>query len=117
MAGAILRIERLRCEEPQDDLTDEVKMQHNGRQVWPDTGNAHFSMSRGNEVPVFLDLPFGNSETTRITLFDQEDVGTDDNLGSTDFHESEANTGVHTRQIVGPGSVYVLTYRIGKIQF
>jgi len=117
MSGAVLRIEKLRCEEPQDELTDEVKMQQNGHQVWPGTGDAYFSMSRGNEAPMFLDLTFGDADSTRITLFDQEDLGPDDNLGSVDIHESEANTGVRTKDIVGPGSRYILTYRVGKAIF
>jgi hypothetical protein len=118
MGGAILLIDKLRCDEPQDSLTDEVSIQHNGHHVWPGTGDAFFSMSKGNTAEnINLQLPFGDSPTTEITLFDQEDIGSDDNLGGVIIDESEAGTGPQTFQIVGPGSAYTLFYRVGRIQF
>src|ERR671923_1880004 len=109
MSNAAVKIERLRCVDPQDSLTDEVKMQQDGRQVWPNTGDGFFSMSTGNEVPMNLILAFDG--VTRITLFDDEDFGSDDNLGSVEIFSSEAG-GVRTKDIVGPGSRYTLFYRV-----
>jgi hypothetical protein len=55
-------------------------------------------------------LTFNNS--TRITLFDGETFGSDDNLGSTQIFANEAAGVEHTKDIAGPGSLYRLTYRV-----
>ena len=99
-------------------MTDEVKMQQDGHQVWPGTGDAFFSISKGNEVPVNVDLTFNN--TTRITLFDQEDFGTDDNMGSVTFSEGEAEpqgSPARTKNIFGDGSNYLLFYKVRRFDF
>jgi hypothetical protein len=66
MSLAAVRIERIRCVEPQDSVTDEVKMQQDGHQVWPGTGDDDHSISAGDEVPIEVILTFRDS--TRITL-------------------------------------------------
>jgi hypothetical protein len=105
-----VKIEKLRCVDPQDSLTDEVKMQQDGRQVWPNTGDGFFSMSRETEVPMNLRLTF-DGESTRITLFDDEDIGSDDNLGSINIRRDESAQ-LHSQDIVGPGSRYTLSYKV-----
>lgn len=116
MANATLKIVRLRCDEPDDSLTDEVKMQQDGRQVWPNTGDGFFSMSTGNEVPIDLTLPF--TDVTRISLFDDEDIGQDDRLGFVDIRRSEAGpTGVsleRNKPIEGQESRYTLFYKVRR---
>ena len=114
MSNAVVRIERLRCVDPQDSLTDEVKMQQDGRQIWPNTGDGFFSMSTGNEVPI--DLVLGFNDATRITLFDDEDFGPDDNLGSVEIFKSEEG-GLRTKDIVGSGSRYTLFYKVKNLDF
>jgi hypothetical protein len=114
MANAIVRIERLRCVDPQDSLTDEVKMQQDGRQVWPNTGAGFFSMSTGNEVGMDLVLPF--NDVTRITLFDDEDFGSDDNMGTVEIFKNEEG-GLRTKDIVGAGSRYTLFYKVKSLDF
>jgi hypothetical protein len=114
MTNAAVRIERLRCVDPQDSLTDEVKMQQDGRQVWPNTGDGFFSMSTGNEVGMNLVLTF--HDATRITLFDDEDIGSDDNLGSVTIRRDEVG-GARTQDIVGPGSRYSVTYTVQNLAF
>lgn len=114
MANAAVKIERLRCVEPDDSLTDEVKLQQDGRQVWPNTGDGFFSMSTGNEVPMGLVLTF--QDTTRIALFDDEDFGSDDRLGSIVISKSEEG-GERTQDIVASGSRYTLTYRVKSLDF
>ena len=63
-------------------------MQQDGRQVWPPSGS--FSVSSGNEVPMNLKLPFVGS--TRIALFDEEDIGSDDRLGSITIGQKRGGT-------------------------
>ncbi len=84
---ALVKITKLRCNYSDDTVTDEVMMQQDGRQVWPPTG--YFSMSTGNEVPMDLRLVFGNATT--ISLFDAEDIGADDRLGSVQISRTEPN--------------------------
>jgi hypothetical protein len=114
MANAAVRIERLRCVDPDDSVTDEVKMQQDGRQVWPNTGDGFFSMSTGTEVPMDLVLTFNDS--TRIALFDDEDIGSDDRLGSIIISKSEEG-GVRTQDIVGEDSRYTITYKVKSLDF
>ncbi|MBF2047525.1 MAG: hypothetical protein EDM05_030420 [Leptolyngbya sp. IPPAS B-1204] len=114
MAAAAVKLIRLRCENPQDNLTDEVKMQQDGRQIWPNRDDGYFSISTGNEVPLNLVLAFDT--VTRITLYDDEDLGSDDNLGTAEIFDYEAG-GERTKDIAGPGSLYRLTYIVKTLDF
>lgn len=108
----VIKMERLRCQEPQDELTDEVMIQANGKQVWPPSGS--FSLSRETEVPLNVQVVYDGQ--VDVTLFDHEDIGTDDNLGGVIIFEGDTN-GQTTTTIDGPGSNYVLTYRTKSISF
>lgn len=114
MANAAVRIERLKCVDPNDSLTDEVKLQQDGRQVWPNTGDGYFSLSKGNEVAMNLVLTFDNA--TRIALFDDEDIGADDRLGSILVSRTEEG-GVRSQDVVAAGSRYTVTYRVKSLFF
>jgi hypothetical protein len=109
---AILKLERLRCDDPDDSVTDEVMIQANGRQVWPRSGS--FSISKHTEVPLNVDIPFEGE--VRIALFDEEDIGADDRLGSVLIRDNEPS-GERRRRVLSQSSRYVLTYRIGRVEF
>jgi hypothetical protein len=110
--GFFLAIRRLKCVQPDDDLTDEVIMQQDGVQVWPPTG-VH-SMSTGNEISLNLDLSF-NGPSTSIRLQDDEDLGLNDELGTESFFTSEHGSGLKTKDFFGEdGSHYIMTYAVGK---
>ncbi|MFJ8078033.1 hypothetical protein ACIQ7Q_29925 [Streptomyces sp. NPDC096176] len=104
---AVLTMDRLRCEDPQDSSVDEIMIQANGRQVWPFTG--FFSIGAGLEVPLGVDFAF-NGEVT-VVLFDQEDIGSDDDLGGVIISEGDTD-GPASFNITGPGFHYILTYRV-----
>jgi hypothetical protein len=105
-------MERLRCEDPQDSLTDEIMIQANGRQVWPPSG--FFSLSTGTEVPMRVDVPFEGE--VDVELYDQEDFGPDDRLNGVVISEGDTN-GPETFDITGPGSHYILTFRVKSVDF
>lgn len=109
---AVLRMDKLRCQEPQDSLTDEVMIQANGRQVWPPSGS--FSLSRETEVPLRVDVPFDGE--VNVQLFDEEDVGSDDRLGGVVISEGDTN-GPDQFDITGPGWHYILTFRVKNLDF
>ncbi|MFF6953985.1 hypothetical protein ACFZAD_35815 [Streptomyces iakyrus] len=111
MTSAI-RLERLRCQEPQDSLTDEVMIQVNGRQVWPPSGS--FSLNRETEVGLNVQEVYEGQ--VDVTLFDHEDIGTDDNMGGVLIPEGDTN-GSRTTEITGDGSLYILTYRTKSLSF
>ncbi|MFJ6372784.1 hypothetical protein ACIQK5_31965 [Streptomyces virginiae] len=104
---AVLTMDRLRCEDPQDSNIDEIMIQANGRQVWPFSG--FFSIGAGLEVPLGVDFAF-NGEVT-VVLFDQEDIGSDDDLGGVVISEGDTN-GSEQFDITGDDFHYVLTYRV-----
>ncbi|MCX5215858.1 hypothetical protein OG689_42695 [Kitasatospora sp. NBC_00240] len=113
-AMAILLVKKLRCVTPDDSLTDEIKLQQDGRQRWPDEGESFFSLSKDTEVSMFLQLPFTGQ--TVVSLFDDETFGQDDRLGSEPFSENEADTGEHARTFHGVhGSEYVMNYKVISI--
>ncbi|MFF2778594.1 hypothetical protein ACFVU3_27200 [Streptomyces sp. NPDC058052] len=104
---AVLTMDRLRCENPQDSDFDEIMIQANGRQVWPFTG--WFTIGTGLEVPIGVDVAF-NGEVT-VVLYDQEDFGTDDDLGGVIISEGDTD-GQARFDITGGGFHYILTYRV-----
>ena len=106
-----LRLLRLHCVRADDSPTDEVKMQQDGRQFWPNSGDGFFSMSTGNEVALNILRHFDGDSTT-ISLFDDETFGSDDRLGSATIFRSESGTGDRRKDIVGSGAHYILTYRV-----
>ncbi|MFG2477094.1 hypothetical protein [Streptomyces fagopyri] len=109
---SVLRMERLRCEDPQDSLTDEIMIQANGRQVWPPSGS--FSLSTGTEVPMRVDVSFDGE--VNVQLFDEEDIGPDDRLNGVIISEGDTN-GPRTFDITGPDWHYILTYRVKSLEF
>jgi len=106
--SALVKITKLRCVDPDDSVTDEVMIQQDGRQVWPPSGS--FSVSSGNEVAMNLTLPF--EDVTTIALFDEEDVGADDRLGSVQISRTEPNNVELSQEVKGSSSTYVLTYKV-----
>ena len=53
---AVVRIIRLKCVVSDDATTDEIKVQQDGHQVWPGTGDAFHSISTGTSVDVGVHL-------------------------------------------------------------
>ncbi|MGA4803632.1 hypothetical protein [Streptomyces lavendulocolor] len=94
---------------PDDSLTDEVKLQINGHQVWPNRDDGYFSMSTDNEVPMDIGEYFRGKAV--VALYDDETVGTDDRLGEVEFEETSRTPGVAS--VYGnSGSKYELWYEI-----
>ncbi|MDX2291824.1 MULTISPECIES: hypothetical protein [Streptomyces] len=116
MSNGVLRIESLRCIKPSEEISDEVVLKRDGRRVWPG-GDDGMQMTSGTEAQIGHDILFGNSPEAVIVLFDQDDLGSDDNLGTVIVNENEAGIGLRTAEITTPGSRYTLTYRVGRIQF
>ncbi|MEV8045014.1 hypothetical protein [Streptomyces griseoluteus] len=82
-------------------------IQANGRQVWPFTG--WFSIGSGLEVPLGVDVAFTGEVT--VVLYDQEDFGSDDDLGGVIISEGETN-GLAQFDITGDDFHYILTYQV-----
>jgi hypothetical protein len=113
MADGLLKIIRLNCIDSDDAVTDELKLQQDGRQVWPESDGAYFSVSVGNSVVLNKTLPF--RDQTTITLYDAEDIGADDNLGSLYFHVHDTGNEEQTAEIRGRGSLYTMNYKIKDV--
>lgn len=117
MTDSVLRIHFLGCERSSEAAGDQVTMHLNGHQVWPAVGERDYLMASGQDIGLGRDFLFGGSAYAVITLYDLDFISADDNLGSITIPATEAGTGPHTRDILGPGSHYKLNYRVGKIQF
>ncbi|MGI5397246.1 hypothetical protein [Streptomyces sp. CA-251251] len=116
MSDAILRIDSLLCMKTEESGSDEVKIRRDGLEVWPSSGDG-FPLSNGASAVVAKDFFFGGAADTVISLWDADQASTDDPLGSVTIPASEAGTGSHTKEIIGPDSHYKINYRVGKIQF
>ncbi|MGW6917862.1 hypothetical protein ACWGB8_29165 [Kitasatospora sp. NPDC054939] len=112
---AILTIETLHCEDPNDELTDEVMLQQDGKQFWPNDDGGFFSITRGSDVTVDRTLVI-NGPFTGIALFDQEDIGTDDFLGAVNILASDASPNPQSRTVEikndNKGSRYLMTFKV-----
>ncbi|MFJ3161395.1 hypothetical protein [Streptomyces kanasensis] len=94
---------------PDDSDVDQVKLQIDGRQIWPNQDDGYFSMGTDNEVPMDIEKSFRGR--TVVALYDDEDVGRDSRLGEVEFEESSRTPGV-ARFHGNGGSVYELWYEI-----
>jgi|tagenome__1003787_1003787.scaffolds.fasta_scaffold20092742_1 hypothetical protein len=103
----------LHCVTTNDAVTDEVKMQQDGRQFWPNDGDGYFSISTGNTVVLNNIIRQFTGESTTISLYDDEDFGSDDFLGSTTIPRDEGgNRMERQKHLMANGAHYVLTYRV-----
>ncbi|MCX5610650.1 glycoside hydrolase [Streptomyces sp. NBC_00047] len=112
--GAVLHLQKLHCVRPDDSLSgvDEVSLQIDGRQVWPNDTDGVFSMSTGDEVP--MDVKHTFDSATTVTLFDAEDIGGVGSLGAEAFRNDDP-LGDQVREFRGDHeSIYQLTYRVKK---
>ncbi|MBT2446826.1 hypothetical protein J7F03_06995 [Streptomyces sp. ISL-43] len=117
MSNEVLRIDSLLCERSSVDTGDEVLLRVDGDRVWPGVGERTYVLKSGQEIGLLKDVLFHTYAHVVVTLYDQDDLSADDDLGSVSIPAVEAGTGQHTRDILGPDSHYKLTYRVGKIQF
>ncbi|MFD3547414.1 hypothetical protein ACFWUW_17740 [Streptomyces sp. NPDC058655] len=106
-----MTMDKLRCEDPQDSNIDEIMIQANGMQIWPFSG--FFSIGAGLEVPLGVNFAFKGEVT--VVLLDQEDLGTDDDLGGVIISEGDTN-GPERFDITGDDFHYVLTYRVKVVE-
>ncbi|MBX9427525.1 MULTISPECIES: hypothetical protein [Streptomyces] len=111
MAG-VLHLTRLRCVKPDDSDVDEVKLQIDGKQVWPNEDDGYFSMGTDNEVPMDIGKFFRGR--TVVALYDDENVGADSRLGEVEFEETSRTPGV-ARIYGNSGSKYELWYEIFRV--
>ncbi|MGW0336723.1 hypothetical protein ACWD0J_33610 [Streptomyces sp. NPDC003011] len=108
---AVLHLTRLRCVRPDDSASDgdEVKLQIDGQQIWPNRDEGFFNMGTDHEVPMDISHVFRGGAT--VSLFDDEDVGHDGRLGALSFSEDVETPGGATFHGES-GSVYELSYEI-----
>jgi len=106
-----LKLINLHCVTTNDTVTDEVKMQQDGRQFWPNDGDGYFSISTGNDVVLGILRQF-TGESTTISLYDDEDFGDDDFLGSATISRREGDQLERRQDIMANGAHYVLTFKV-----
>ncbi|MGY4280769.1 hypothetical protein [Streptomyces sp. M18.1] len=124
MGDAILRIDSLLCVRAEEAGSDDVRIRRDGLHVWPSSGEgfpmsngASTAIANGASTAIAKDFFFGDAADTVISLWDADELGADDPLGSVTISAIEAGTGSHTKDIIGPGSHYKINYRVGTIQF
>lgn len=116
MGDAILGIDSLLCVRAEEAGSDDVRIRRGGLHVWSSAGDG-FLVPNGAPVVIAKDFFFGGASDTVISLWDADELSADDPLGSVTISASEAGTGSHTKDIIGPGSHYKMNYRVGAIQF
>ncbi|MFE0945685.1 hypothetical protein [Streptomyces mutabilis] len=116
MGDAILGIDSLLCVRAEEAGSNDVRIRRGGLHVWPSSGDG-FLVPNGAPVVIAKDFFFGGAADTVISLWDADELSADDPLGSVTISASEAGTGSHTKDIIGPGSHYKMNYRVGAIQF
>ncbi|MFD4375450.1 hypothetical protein [Streptomyces sp. NPDC058486] len=117
MSEAILRIDSLLCERSSEATGDEITLHSHGRQVWPDTDDRTYVLSTGEELAMSRELLFHDFAELPLTLRDHDELATDDDLATIKIPATEAGTGPHTRDLIGPDSHYKLRYRVGTIRY
>jgi hypothetical protein len=101
-----LKIQKLLCQVPEDNITDEAYLVVNGNKVW-----GQKDMSAGQSRAVNVQVNFANS--VDIKLFDKDGpFDPDDYLGTITVTSALKGKGEQKGTFTGEGAKYTLFYQV-----